>query len=252
MSGVGIFFLILFLLLLIGGGSWIAYTRIRAQRLGLPPPPLNPFASRSRSSGGGGVPSPAPSGVIGWFNDKLAALKSSRKGGPKNSRYASGAGYEETGHGGPRRATLDPDEAWDSRVGNEADYGYGYEEEQELGLRDPATPYGASAGGAGTGGYAGAGMYAAPGSGGGGAERGRSRSRELDERYDEEMGARSGYHAGGGGGGGGGLSSDPFGDHAERSDLRGVSPRPLDHHKAGGAAGNSPTESRRSLFREEV
>ncbi|KAK7712720.1 hypothetical protein SLS57_007673 [Botryosphaeria dothidea] len=238
MSGVGIFFLILFLLLIIGGGAWIAYTRIRAKRLGLPPPPLNPFARGSRSSAGatGAFPAPAPSGIVGWVNDKMSSLRHGRN---KNSRYAAGA-YEEAGMGGgttstrgaPRRGTLDPDEAWDARVGNEADYGYGYEEEQELGLREP-TPYGGSAG-----------MYAAPPhsaalSGAGGSERGRSRTRELDERYEEEMG-RSG-----------GTRENPFGDNAERSDLRGVSPRPMDSGaKRGG--GSSPTESRRSLFREDV
>ncbi|KAH7045806.1 hypothetical protein B0J12DRAFT_700955 [Macrophomina phaseolina] len=239
MSGVGIFFLVLFLLLLIGGGAWIAYTRIRAQRLGLPPPSLNPFARGSRSSvgasGSAALPSPAPGGIVGWVNDKIASLKHGRN---KNTRYAAGA-YEESGATSTRgaaraRGTLDPDEAWDARVGNEADYGYGYEEEQELGLREP-TPYGGSAG-----------MYAAPPHSAGlsaaaGSERGRSRTRELDERYDEEMGRT----------GGAATRENPFGDDAERSNLRGVSPRPVDSHERGNGA-NSPTDSRRSIFREDV
>ncbi|GME28278.1 hypothetical protein GTA08_BOTSDO05835 [Neofusicoccum parvum] len=247
-SGVGIFFGILILLLVIGAVSWVAYTRIRAKRLGLPPPPLNPFARGSRSdAGAGGYPAPAPGGIVGWMNDKISSLRGGRS--RNNTRYAAGA-YEEAGLGGgagaaPRRTrgTLDPDEAWDARVGNEADYGYGYEE-QELGLREP-TPYGASGPG-----YAGAGMYAAPpphsaGLGAGsaaGSERGRSRTRELDERYDEEMGHRAG----------GATRDDPFGDNAERSDLRGVSPRPMESGGAKQGGNHSPTESRRSLFREEV
>ncbi|KAL1640785.1 hypothetical protein SLS58_006607 [Diplodia intermedia] len=235
-SGVGIFFGVLILLIVIGGVSWVAYTRIRAKRLGLPPPPLNPFARGSRSSmgggGGGGFPAPAPSGIVGWVNDKISALKHGRSGGGRsNARYAAGA-YEEPGaaRAARNRGTLDPDEAWDARVGTEADYGYGYDEEQELGgLHDPhaaSTPYG----GGGGGGYAGSGMYAAPPHSAGlsaAPERGRSRTRELDERYDEEMGRSRG-------------GENPFGDNAEHSDLRGVSPRPVG------------SESRRSMFREEV
>ena len=140
---------------------------------------------------------------------------------------------------------MDPDEAWDARVGAEADgYGAGgYYEEQELGLRPPGGgPYGG-------GGYGGQVLpdYGEE------IERGRSLSREnpayiaggqkgLDERYDEEMG------------------HDPFGDEAERSELRGVSPRPhqdedrLGHAKQGSGGGphdDSPTE-RRSMFHENV
>lgn len=136
-----------------------------------------------------------------------------------------------------RHATLDPDEAWDARVGNEADaYGPGgYYEEQELGLHGRA--------GVATGGPT---SYD--------VERGRSRSREpepyiggsqagLDRRYDEEMGRA-----------GPAKRQNPFDDSAEPSNvsLRGVSPRPID--TTGGVQKgkeNSPTE-RRSLFRENV
>ena len=137
-------------------------------------------------------------------------------------------------------------------MGAEAD-GYGpggYYEEQELGLRPPGS--GAYAGG----GYGGNGTvlpeYGAD------VPRGRSLSRDegpyiggsqkgLDERYDQEMG-----------------SHDPFGDEAERSELRGVSPRPHEedvrkgHAKQGSEGlqpGDSPTETvstRRSMFHENV
>ena len=63
----------------------------------------------------------------------------------QNKRTAGGA-YESTGYGGSARGErrgfgpLDPDEAWDARVDNEAS---GYYEEQELGLQDPGQgPYG--------------------------------------------------------------------------------------------------------------
>ena len=163
----------------------------------------------------------------------------------QGSRSRSGA-YEQPLGPGARRG-LDPDEAWDARVGAEADgYGAGgaggYYEEQELGLRPPAS--GAYAGG----GYEGR-SQALPEYG---EERGRSISRAgvppiaggqkgLDERYDEEMG-----------------HEDPFGDEAERSELRGVSSRPAEEGKGHGKQGsggdrhdNSPTE-RRSMFHENV
>lgn len=134
-------------------------------------------------------------------------------------------------------------------MGNEADYGGGYYEEQELGLQDPAHgPYGGGGYGAGPG----AGNPGHIGVGGIEEGRGRSRSRqrELDDRYDAEMGA------------GPTKARDPFADEAERSDmsLRGVSPRPVADATRGhknqqslGATSNedSPTE-RRSMFREDM
>lgn len=147
---------------------------------------------------------------------------------------------------------MDPDEAWDARVGNEADYmgnsgggGTGYYEETELGLRDPGSgPYGGNG-------------YGHGHIGVGGIEEGRGRSRErqreLDGRYEEVM------H-------GGQQSQNPFGDGAERSDvsLRGVSPRPVvdtgvatrGSHKSQKSLGqhstdDSPTE-RRSAFQEQM
>ena len=174
----------------------------------------------------------------------------------RNPRTAGGA-YESTGYGGSsggrgrgdRRGfgALDPDEAWDSRVDNEAS---GYYEEQELGgLSDPAHgPYGG--GGYGEVGVAGIEV---------GRGRSRSRQRELDNRYDEEV-------HGGSGSRGAGLQPNPFGDQAEASSMRAVSPRPhidtgapaAGTHKKNnsslgttGSAEGSPTE-RRSMFREDV
>ena len=154
---------------------------------------------------------------------------------------------------------MDPDEAWDTRVGNEADaFGAGapggYYEEQELGLAPTPrldNPYG-NHGGA-----------AMPAYGEGVDARGRSKSRdppgvlggpqELDTRYDQEMGARTNQPKRAV------DSNNPFSDANEAPSLRGVSPRPmLDSNAAEGVKGKggesqeeSPTE-RRSMFRESL
>lgn len=256
MRGWGVFLIVVVLLAIIAGCGYIgfvlqcardklvtnhgdSYTHYRARRLGLPPPRLNPFSRNSRDATTTGyrAPAPAPGGIQGWISDKWDALR--------NKRTAGGA-YENTGFGGSRGGTgrrgfgaLDPDEAWDARVDNEAS---GYYEEQELGLQDPSHgPYGG-------GGY-----------GDDGRGRSRSRQRELDDRYDEETR-------------GGGSHLNPFGDTAETSNmsLRSVSPRPHEdtsyhgskrpagaHKKqqsslgTTGSAENSPTE-RRSMFTEDV
>ena len=236
MSGWGWFILILIILIIPGAfAGYILYRRIKAQRAGQEPPPLssyNPFAHRERLTDN----YPAPSGIVSWAKSKFQSLR-----GP--ARASRSGAYEPTGARG--RRGLDPDEAWDARVGAEADgYGAGgYYEEQELGLRPP--------GGASTG-YGGQGRelpeYGAD------VPRGRSLSRDeipyigggqrgLDARYDEEMG-----------------HEDPFGDEAEvRSQLRGVSPRPheeealKDQTKLGGEGTQEDSQTeRRSMFHENV
>src|SRR4051812_38419585 len=96
-GGIGggwIFFIVLMLLVIGGFGGWALWSRLRAKRMGLPTPSLNPFAAA-----GGYGPSPARGGVIGWVSAKVRALQ--------NRRHAPGA-YEstslETGgaHGGRR------------------------------------------------------------------------------------------------------------------------------------------------------
>ncbi|GAM91461.1 hypothetical protein ANO11243_095110 [Dothideomycetidae sp. 11243] len=215
MSGWGVFLIIVFVALVLFGVGWIVQRQYRARRLGLPAPSLNPFSSRGNRNGGGtgsgyAPPAPAPVGIGGWIKDKVSSFR--------NSRTSAGA-YEATSLNTSGRRTggfnpLDPDEAWDSHVGNEADYAaptgtaapYSGYEAAGTGLRDPgAGPYGGD-------GY--------------GEERGRERQRELDNRYDEEMGRAE--------------NSNPFGDGAERSELRGVSPRPMENH------------DRRSAFREDM
>ncbi|KAF2843195.1 hypothetical protein M501DRAFT_924250 [Patellaria atrata CBS 101060] len=238
-SALGITLGILALLLLLTFASWVTYTRLRARRLGLPPPSLNPFHSSTTTSSSFTIPAPAPGGIVGWINDRVRGFRNRRTA---RGAYESTSGYDlnvgggQTGTGrggtGRGRATLDPDEAWDSRVGTEAD---AYGEDVE------------------TGGYGGAGSYAQGYTGYsnaipvGGEERGRSRSREIDRRYDEVVTQGPGQGVG-----------NPFADAAERSDLslRGVSPRPIETGVGAGAKGgqgkdDSPTE-RRSMFRENV
>ena len=242
-SGIAAFVIIVVFVAVAGCAAWIIYTHLRARRLGLPQPTLasyNPF-KRSEQYG---TPGPAPRGVVGWVNDKIRSFRN------RGNRSAGGA-YEEPLSSNVRgRASnrgfgpLDPDDAWDARVGTEADaYGPGgYYEEQELGLHRP-------------GGLAPTPAMAPPGYGE--PARGRSLSREpepyiggsqagLDRRYDEERGVGKGKQA-----------ANPFDDTAEPSNvsLRGVSPRPIDTslnagHKTQESA-DSPTE-RRSMFRENM
>jgi hypothetical protein len=242
MNGWLVFIIVLLLLVLLSYVGWYGYARWNASRNGLPPPSMNPIAAfKNRSSGGAtsNYPGPAPTGIKGFIDTQVRKFKN------RNNRTAAGA-YEEPGYGAgaPRGrgagSRLDPDEAWSARVGDEA-----YYEEQELGLHEPssthANPYANT-------------PYTAPYSGAEPA-RGRSRTRES---YDEHLDGRSAQH-------------NPFGDDNAAS-LRGVSPRPLvnedtsyhggatahmpsapKHAKSGSVdSENSPTESRRSIFREDI
>lgn len=237
-SGVGAFFIIVAFVLVAGVIAWVVYTHLRARRLGLPQPTfLSYIPFKKSSSERYGAPGPAPGGVIGWVNDKIRSFKN------RNNRSAGGA-YEEPLSSNVRgRASnrgfgpLDPDDAWDARVGTEADaYGPGgYYEEQELGLHGQPTSTGANPP-----------SY---------ESRGRALSREpepyiggsqagLDRRYEEEMGGKP--------------ATNPFDDAAAEPSnvsLRGLSPRPvIDTSQAKGKGqdtSDSPTE-RRSMFRENM
>jgi len=240
MNTVGTIILVIFVLLIAAAVGWVVFSHWRARRLGLPPPSLIPFRNTAPSPYG---IQPARGGVVGWFNDKIRTFKN------RNVRTATGA--YEGGGSGPARGrggfgALDPDEAWDTRVGHEADnYGPGgYYEEQELGLHPPS-----GRGDANTEYLGGGSSYrmnlaatpgmAPPGFGDDDNDRGRPRSRSP------------GLRPGG---------KNPFDDDAEPSNisLRGVSPRPIDTsvapakggQKDSGSAG-SPSE-RRSVFRENM
>lgn len=240
MNGWLVFLIILLLLVSISYFGWYFYARWNANRNGLPPPSMNPvaaFKNRS-SSASSNYPGPAPTGIKGFIDTQIRKFKN------RNNRTAAGA-YEEPAYGQPRGrgagSRLDPDEAWSARVGDEA-----YYEEQELGLHEPsstrANPYANT-------------NYTAPYPGVNEPERGRSRTRDS---YDEHTDGRSG-------------KLNPFSDDNAAS-LRGVSPRPLGNEDTsyhGGASVqmpqgpkkgkpgsidslDSPTESRRSVFREDI
>ncbi|KAI4182550.1 MAG: hypothetical protein L6R41_005915 [Letrouitia leprolyta] len=234
MSGLGIFLLFLLILLPLAFLAYIFYTRIQAQRAGRPPPSFASFIPFRNRQSQNYSSSSRSGGILSTIRTKFHSLTSSRR---------SGGAYEQP-FGSSRGRGLDPDGAWDARVGDEADaYGSGgFYEEQELGLR--------------TGGYGGHGTEL-PDYGDEEMGRGRSISRDapppssgfiggdqkgLDQRYDEAIG---------------GGRENPFGDQAERSGLRGVSPRPADggrgqKQQGGGSVhGDSPTE-RRSMFHENM
>ncbi|ERS99782.1 uncharacterized protein SPSK_09670 [Sporothrix schenckii 1099-18] len=264
----GIVVLVIVLLLLAAGVGWIVFARLRAQRLGLPPPPwvsFIPFYNSSRSSYG---VQPAPSGIGGWFQDRFRSLK-----GGRNNRTAAGA-YEGAGTSGRGAARhgfgpLDPDDAWDSRVGAEAD-AYYYNEEQELGLHAGGNPH-ANSSRLDVGGGGGGGARADTAYLGGGGMGGSSYDMNVpaatsshgDDAFEERGRARgrSPHPATGasGGGGGGGSAPNPFDDDAadpSNISLRGVSPRPMIDtgvHDGHNDSHNpeSPTE-RRSMFHENV
>jgi hypothetical protein len=226
MNGVGLFFLLLLLLLIIPAVGWISYTRYRAHRAGLPPPPLssyNPFRAAHPISN---YPvAPAPSGPLAWIQDKFHSIRNAR----------GGSGYTGASARSGRRGNFDPDGAWDDRVGNEADaYGpVGGYEEQELGPHAP-TAYGGS-------GYGGGAVPEY------GEERGRSRSRDEGRVGGGQAGLDARYEADAERG------TNPFGDEAEvgREQLRGVSPRPMEAEGSLMGSKGSPTE-RKSVFRESM
>ena len=223
MNGVGLFFLLLLLLVILPACAWVGYTFWRARSQGLPPPPLSAYIPFKKSSSSNYPIAPRPGGIGSWFSDKFSALRNSRR---------NGGSYESTNN-------PDADTAWDARVGrDEAAYGYGAEyEEQELGLHPPSGPYGGSG-------------YGRDGYEEEHEERGRSRSRD-DGRRDNSTayaGAR-GYEAD--------ERENPFGERAERSDLRGVSPRPSEledtqHVGKMNSKGSGGGHERKSMFREAM
>lgn len=173
----------------------------------------------------------------------------------RNARTAAGAYEPSGGLGGSASRSgrrggfgpLDPDEAWDARVGYEADADpYQYYEEQELGLA-PTHQEDTSYGGGGS--YP-MNLAATP----------KEQSRQLGGEGEEDGRGRTRGRSPGAAGG-----KNPFDDDADPSNLsmRNVSPRPLDTsgaaassadaktHQKDAGQGDSPTE-RRSVFRENM
>ncbi|KAK7408167.1 hypothetical protein QQX98_009696 [Neonectria punicea] len=226
-GGIVIAIIVLLVVAVVG---WIVFTQLRARRLGLPPPSLASYLPWHKEDSLYVAPRPAPGGVVGWFNDQIRKFKN------RNNRSAAGAYEGDLGDGARGRrgfGPLDPDDAWDTHVGHEADP-YGYHEEEIGGGRDGrGIDHGSS--------YR-MNVAAPPGSG----------ARGLGGEEEEDRGRRASRSPGSGPGG-----RNPFDDDSGLS-LRGVSPRPIDtgvtKHKGHGepdSAGSSPTE-RRSVFRENM
>ncbi|KIW91541.1 uncharacterized protein Z519_07507 [Cladophialophora bantiana CBS 173.52] len=252
MGGWGLFFFILFLLLIFAVVGWVVYTQYRSRKQGLPAPSLKswktyiPFLKPQASSN---YPAPRHAGPLEWVRDQFAKLT--------RRRTARGA-YEEAGSGtdglvpgatrGARGGRGAEDDAWDTRVGNEDPYGPGVSysgyEEQELGLAPTPglqnEPYSGSARGGTGGDYLGA--------------RGSAGYSDVDVTGRGRPGSSS--------------RDNPFGDQHEATPrLRSVSPRPepegsttKGHTKGnqsldtqGSGDGNSsPISTRKSVFREGI
>jgi len=167
---------------------------------------------------------PARGGVVGWFNDRVRDFKH------RNNRTARGA-YEPSG--GPARSGFDTDDAWDSRVHDD----YGYYEEAELGntsYRGGAANTTAPSGGNRLGDDLGDSGY----------EMNIPRTPAARTPVQEERRGRQP------------AERNPFDDDAEPSNIsvRRMSPRPIDTGagKQGKKDDDSPTDNRRSVFREDV
>ncbi|KLU81952.1 hypothetical protein MAPG_01032 [Magnaporthiopsis poae ATCC 64411] len=269
MHPVGIFLIVLVVLVIVGGVGWLVYVRWRAQKLGLPPPTItsfNPFRKSQPSLYDGPQHSaPGGGGVTGWINDKLRSLRNGRNTRTAAGAYEGAAGVPAGGGGGRTRGgggALDPDEAWDTRVGNEADGYYEYED-QELGLHPQH----------GDGTYQ---MNLATELGPGPSSTSTSTAQNRTGAATNPFGDDSGYEYEGRGrapaaaaaaapasfrtrAGGANPFDDDVADSASNASLRGVSPRPISTAAPGGAQklghdGGSPTEraERRSIFREDV
>ncbi|EGD94299.1 hypothetical protein TMEN_853 [Trichophyton mentagrophytes] len=216
--------ILIIILALLAYGGWIGYSQIRARRAGLPPPPLKsylPFTSSPASYGDANYPTPRSGGIVGWFKDKVAALRNRRTHQGSYEDHLEPRAYR----GGAGRPLSEQDEPWDTRMGAaERDGGFGppgYYEEQELGF----APH--------TGGYdRNAAAYDGGLAPGAGQEAGRGRSLSRDPS-PVKLGQ-------------GDDPSNPFGDHAEGSNLRSVSPRPEP------PAGEGSAHAQKGVFRESL
>ncbi|KIV89923.1 hypothetical protein PV10_07281 [Exophiala mesophila] len=246
MRGWGLFFFLLFLLLVFAVVSWVAYNQINARRDGRTAPSFKswktyvPFMPQEGASN---YPAPRSTNPLEWIREQFGKLTNRRtargayeEAGPLDGSGGGGGGF---GGAGGRTGRRLEDDAWDTRVGNEDPYGdragYSGYEEQELGLAPTPglhnEPYGG--GSSGRAGAGGGGDYL--GAGSGYNDRGRPSSRGMN----------------------------PFGDQNEAPSLRSLSPRP--HEGAGHSKGNpsldtndsgdgntSPISTRKSVFREGI
>ncbi|OAL38326.1 hypothetical protein AYO20_02385 [Fonsecaea nubica] len=251
MRGWGLFFFLLFLLLIFAVVGWVAYTQYSARKQGLPAPSLKswktyiPFLKPQASSN---YPAPRHAGPLEWARDQFSKLTRRRTARGAYEEAGSGADGLVSGGSRGRGGRGMEDDAWDTRVGNEDPYGpgvgYSGYEEQELGLAPTPglqnEPYGSGSRGGSGGDYLGA--------------TGSAGYSDLDVSGRGRPGSSS--------------RDNPFGDQHEATPrLRSVSPRPESdaaaakgHTKGnqsvdtqGSGDGNSsPISTRKSAFREGI
>lgn len=235
--------LLLFAVLFIIYMIWLNVT---ARKQGLPFV-LNPFTSVTGARRYSNT-TQRTGGLFGWINDKIREYRYKRNRSAAGAYEGQSLGGFNSGRQGARVRGLDPDDAWDARVGAEADAGY-YEEDIDL---DRDTSY--KAGGDLEGG------------------RGRHMSREhegpmsggnqagLDQRYRQEMGIPTPQKDGAE------SSRNPFEDSKTQSsnpfdDANAASPLPpppgegskKEHKKGQESLGlGLSKEDRRSSFKEDV
>ena len=237
--------LLLFVILFVIYMIWL---NITARRQGLPFV-FNPFTNISSGRRFSST-TQRSGGLVGWVNNKIREWRYNRNRSAAGAYEGQSLGSFNSGRQGARGRGLDPDDAWDARVGAEADAGY-YEEDVDLG-KDTS--------------------YKSPGDLESG--RGRQMSREhegpmsggtqagLDHRYRQEMGVptppKDGEQS----------SQNPFDDsNAHRSDpfddanAAGASPLPpppgegstKGHKKGQESLGlGLSKEDRRSSFKEDM
>lgn len=180
---------------------------------------------------------------MGWIEDRIAGLRSSRQRG---DRTATGA-YEQG-------RALDPDDAWDSRVPGDQGYGHGgFYNETEL-----EEGRGRGGGGSGGGGGGGGSHLAPGGPYGVGAGDNTSYSgsgyqmnvaRPVDEDEDEPRGRSRSRDEGAGQNpfGAGAVRKNPFDDDDEGGDMRAVGPRPMGSDTAAATSAGGQGKQRQSL-----
>ncbi|CAI4212585.1 unnamed protein product [Parascedosporium putredinis] len=78
--------------------GWVAFTQLRARRLGLPPPSFSSYIPFKKSNDSPFDSRASQGGVVGWVNDRVRGFKQ------RNNRTARGA-YEPSG-GNAARGTM--------------------------------------------------------------------------------------------------------------------------------------------------
>jgi len=110
--GWAIFLIVILIMALIGGGVFLFF--------------------RSRNNRTDGPTSSPVDTAKSWLSKATYKIRNPRDRSASAGFEGISAGRAGSGRGARNRSALDPDEAWDTRVGNEADYPGYYGEDTEL------------------------------------------------------------------------------------------------------------------------